>query len=39
VRDAAAAALRQIGGPEVEEVMRVTKVLAEEIRTLTEMES
>ncbi|KAK7483424.1 hypothetical protein BaRGS_00025364 [Batillaria attramentaria] len=38
VRDAAAAALRQIGGQEVEDVMRVTKVLAEEIRTLTEME-
>ena len=39
VREAAAVALHQIGGPEVEEVMRVTRVLAEEIRTLTEMKS
>lgn len=38
VREAAAAALNQIGGQEVENVMRVTKVLAEEIRTLTDME-
>ncbi|XP_076435109.1 uncharacterized protein LOC143274969 isoform X2 [Babylonia areolata] len=36
VREAAAVALRQIGGQEVEDVMRVTKVLAEEIRSLTE---
>lgn len=36
VREAAAVALRQLGGQEVEDVMRVTKVLAEEIRSLTE---
>ncbi|KAL8576103.1 hypothetical protein ACOMHN_001453 [Nucella lapillus] len=36
VREAAAVALHQIGGQEVEDVMRVTKVLAEEIRSLTE---
>lgn len=35
VREAANVALNQIGGPEVEKAMRVTKVLADEIRQLT----
>lgn len=35
VREAAQAALEQIGGKEVEEAMHITKVLAEEIRMLT----
>ncbi|CAL1534341.1 unnamed protein product [Lymnaea stagnalis] len=35
VREAASVALNQIGGPEVEKAMRVTKVLADEIRQLT----
>ncbi|XP_050410607.1 uncharacterized protein LOC126825147 [Patella vulgata] len=36
VREAAAVALQQIGGVEVEQAMHVTKVLADEIRQLTE---
>lgn len=35
VREAARVALEQIGGPEVEKAMHVTKVLADEIRQLT----
>ncbi|XP_005093196.1 uncharacterized protein LOC101851332 [Aplysia californica] len=35
VREAANVALNQIGGPEVEKQMKVTKVLADEIRQLT----
>ncbi|XP_070204479.1 uncharacterized protein [Littorina saxatilis] len=35
VREAAHVALQQIGGPEVEKAMHVTKVLADEIRQLT----
>ncbi|XP_076452869.1 uncharacterized protein LOC143288361 isoform X2 [Babylonia areolata] len=35
VREAAQVALQQIGGPEVEKAMHVTKVLADEIRQLT----
>ncbi|KAJ8312841.1 hypothetical protein KUTeg_010214 [Tegillarca granosa] len=36
VREAAQAALEQIGGEEVDQAMHITKVLAEEIRMLTE---
>jgi len=35
VREAANVALMQIGGPEVDRQMKVTKVLADEIRQLT----
>ncbi|KAL8596904.1 hypothetical protein ACOMHN_065853 [Nucella lapillus] len=38
VREAAKVALDQIGGPEVEKAMHVTKVLADEIRQLTNQE-
>ncbi|CAD5125335.1 DgyrCDS13574 [Dimorphilus gyrociliatus] len=36
VRDAAAYALKEIGGEDAEEAMRITNILAQEIRTLTE---
>jgi hypothetical protein len=36
VREAAQAALIQIGGEQVDKAMHITKVLAEEIRLLTE---
>lgn len=36
VRDAAGLALEQIGGPQAEKAMQITKILAEEIRMLAQ---